>query len=98
MEKCKICGEHDEDRLTICSRFVNGEVKHTVLCFSCFLIDRFGNLAEANGDGKEKLRHKEKVCGVREGDSQQNGTFLLSERHPHEIFCNKDNRERAETI
>lgn len=97
MQHCKFCGEPDESRLILSSRFVNGKVEQELVCFRCFWRDKFVHEAEGEDDRTE-LRYKEKICGNRGRDSQKNGTFLFSERHAHEIFCNKINRERTKAL
>lgn len=41
MQRCKFCGESDESKLILSSRFVNGKVEQESICFRCFWLDKF---------------------------------------------------------
>jgi len=41
MQRCKFCGESDECKLILSSRFVNGKVVQELICFRCFWLDKF---------------------------------------------------------
>ena len=56
---CKFCGERDESKLIMSSRFVNGIVETVDICFKCYWRDKFE--AEAKGDMNGILSEGETV-------------------------------------
>jgi hypothetical protein len=73
MVHCNYCGESDESRLIISSRFVNGEVKHNVFCSKCFWREKFET---EGGDGK--LLSEDEKCRRTNSEREIFKRFKLS--------------------
>lgn len=60
---CKLCGNNNEEELAIRSSFVNGEVKHDLICLKCLSPLLF---PETEENGKLLPESKEAIFEERE--------------------------------